>query len=51
MGHMKWRDIEPYEPEFWSKNRIELLRKRMISFDHQRSVVSFDDGSSVKYSK
>ena len=26
MGHMRWQDIEPYEPWFYDKNRIKLAR-------------------------
>ena len=26
MGHMRYRDIKPYEDDFWAKNRINLVR-------------------------
>ena len=30
MGHMRWRDIEPYESWFWEKNRLELTKELML---------------------
>ena len=25
MGHMRWKDIQPYERGFWKKNEIDLM--------------------------
>jgi NADPH-dependent 2,4-dienoyl-CoA reductase/sulfur reductase-like enzyme len=51
MGHMRWKDIEPYEPEFWKKNRIELINGRVdqIDFDNKRLYLS--DGSTKDFDK
>ncbi len=42
MGHMRLRDIQPYEKHFWTKNRIDLLRGSVISIDFDRRVLHFD---------
>ncbi len=38
MGHMKFDDTQPYEPSFWSKNKINLKKawvKKIISEEKQ----------------
>lgn len=49
MGHMRWKDIEPYEPEFWKKNRIELLNNQVVEINFQQKVLEFQDGQSFQY--
>lgn len=50
MGHMPWRDIEPYAADFWPKNRIELCRDRVSGFDHEHRTVSLVSGKVLNYS-
>ncbi len=26
MGHLKWEDTQPYEKNFWKKNKLNLLQ-------------------------
>ena len=33
MGHMRPKDVQPYEDWFWGKNRINLVRARVTSID------------------
>jgi NADH dehydrogenase FAD-containing subunit len=33
MGHMRFEDIEPYEPWFWKKNKIELVHDKVVHID------------------
>ena len=33
MGHMRPKDVQPYEDWFWGKNRINLVRARVTSVD------------------
>jgi 3-phenylpropionate/trans-cinnamate dioxygenase ferredoxin reductase component len=40
MGHMRHKDIMPYETWFWEKNRIGLLRGRVQSIDFQQKTLS-----------
>ena len=51
MGHMRLKDTQPYEPWFWEKNRIDLLRTHIKSIDtaNQRLVAS--DGQVVEYDR
>ncbi|MBL7942494.1 MAG: FAD-dependent oxidoreductase [Flavobacteriales bacterium] len=40
LGQLKRSHLEPYEPWFWEKNRIELLRDRVTAVDtHSRNVL------------
>lgn len=49
MGHMKFEHTQPYEPYFWSKNRIDLLKKRVTHVRAEDSVLDFEDGSELPY--
>lgn len=41
MGHMRFRDIKPYEDWFWDKNRINLLSNRVERIDFQEKKLYF----------
>ncbi len=49
MGHMRWRDIEPYERSFWKKNRIELVKDHIIRIDPSAKKVFGRSGESFAY--
>lgn len=51
MGHMRRKDIQPYEDWFWQKNRIELLRARVDSVDFSNKQLHTSDGSIIDYDK
>lgn len=51
MGHMRWKDIEPYESRFWSKNKLDLLQKKVISIDFDKKLVYLDTGNSLSYDR
>ncbi|MDN3724828.1 NAD(P)/FAD-dependent oxidoreductase [Aequorivita sp. SDUM287046] len=51
MGHMRWRDIEPYEASFWKKNRIELIKAYVETVDTRNKTLHFKDGGSINYNK
>lgn len=51
MGHMRWRDIEPYEPWFWEKNRLELKKAYVEKIDTENQTLHFKEGSSMNYDK
>ncbi len=51
MGHMRFRDIQPYEPRFWEKNRIDLLRTRVENIDFQKKRLLTTSGNIVSYDK
>ncbi len=51
MGHMRWRDIEPYESWFWEKNRLELKKTYVETVDTNNKTLNFKDGGSITYDK
>lgn len=51
MGHMRWRDIEPYESWFWKKNRLELKKGFVEKVDTDSKALHFKEGGSIIYDK
>lgn len=51
MGHLRRKDIQPYEDWFWEKNRINLLRSRVIKADFAAKTLHTSDGKTLSYDK
>lgn len=51
MGHMRFEDTQPYEPWFWEKNRIELVRGFVEEVDVERKGLILSDGRVIHYDK
>ncbi|MGB3799323.1 MAG: FAD/NAD(P)-binding oxidoreductase [Lewinella sp.] len=51
MGHQRWEDLMPYEPFFWSKNRIDLRRGYVERVDFGGKALHFDGGDTLGYDK
>ncbi len=51
MGHMRWRDIEPYESWFWEKNNLTLLKRYVESINTENRTLQFSEGDTLKYDK
>jgi len=51
MGHMRWRDIEPYEPWFWEKNRLDLKKAYVETVDTNNKTLHFKGGGTLTYDK
>lgn len=49
MGHMRYKDTQPYEPWFWEKNRISLKRAWVTGIDLDNKQVTLDDGSKISF--
>ncbi len=49
MGHMKWEHIQPYEPWFWKKNRIDLLQAWVESINYATKILHFSNGKTLTY--
>ncbi|WPR71416.1 FAD/NAD(P)-binding oxidoreductase [Flavobacterium sp. NG2] len=46
MGHMKFEHTQPYENDFWKKNKIDLLHKKVTQvFPKEKSIIL--DGNTV----
>lgn len=51
MGHMRQTDTQPYEPYFWEKNRIDLVKARVDKIDTDRNMLWLNTETQVKYDK
>ena len=49
MGHMTFENTQPYEPYFWKKNRIDLVRDWVTSVDPQSKKLSLQQKGSMDY--
>lgn len=51
MGHMRLQDTQPYEPYFWKKNRIDLVKARVKTVDTVNRQLSLNNGTQLNYDK
>jgi NAD(P)H-nitrite reductase large subunit len=51
MGHMKFEHTQPYEPWFWKKNRIDLLKGFVKAIDTNGQILHFLNGDNLHYDK
>ena len=62
MGHMRFKDTQPYEPGFWKKNRIDRIRGQVDQIDYSEKILHLSEQdfidsklpkspSQVKYDK
>ena len=51
MGHMRQQDIEPYEPWFWDKNRIELIQDHVVQIRFEKKQLILASGQELGYDK
>jgi len=51
MGHMRFKDTQPYEPYFWEKNRIGLLEGCVEKVDFENKKILFRNNEVVEYDK
>lgn len=51
MGHMRFKDTQPYEPHFWEKNRINLVRDYVNTIDTANRQLVMAKGGNIKYDK
>ncbi|HOY05408.1 MAG TPA: FAD/NAD(P)-binding oxidoreductase [Saprospiraceae bacterium] len=52
MGHMRRQDTQPYENDFWGKNRIQLCRGRVQRVDFQAKTLHLTNaGETLPYDK
>lgn len=49
MGHMRFQDTQPYEDDFWEKNRIDLLQAKVSKIDTVKKSIETDSGQSIDY--
>ena len=51
MGHMRFKDTQPYESWFWEKNRIDLKRAYVKQVNFSNKQLTFDSGENMSYDK
>jgi NADH oxidase (H2O2-forming) len=51
MGHMRFKEIKPYEDWFWRKNNIELVYAHVNSIDTDKKTLLLNDGTTISYDK
>lgn len=51
MGHMKFEHIQPYENDFWAKNKIDLLYDRVLGVDSNLKELQLQSGKTFSYDK
>lgn len=51
MGHMTLKDTQPYEANFWEKNRINLVFDYAETIDPEKKEVILRQGEPVSYDK
>jgi NADH oxidase (H2O2-forming) len=49
MGHMRFQDTQPYENDFWEKNRIDLLQAKVSKIDTVKKSIETDGGQNIDY--
>jgi NAD(P)H-nitrite reductase large subunit len=49
MGHMRFKDTQPYENDFWKKNKIDLIQDLVQSIDFPGKVLQLATGSLIEY--
>ena len=49
MGHMRFKDTQPYEPNFWKKNNILLKKAYVKTIDFARKTLALDTEESIAY--
>lgn len=47
MGHMRFEDIQPYENNFWEKNRIQLVFHTAERIDTENRYVQLQSGEKI----
>lgn len=49
MGHMRFRDLQPYEDHFWEKNKIETLQDSVLSVNPELNSLQLKNSGEFKY--
>ncbi|MBG6062276.1 NAD(P)H-nitrite reductase large subunit [Flavobacterium sp. CG_9.1] len=51
MGHMKWEHTQPYENDFWKKNKIELLQELITAVVPNLKEIILENNTKLTYDK
>lgn len=51
MGHMKFEHIQPYEDDFWEKNKIDILHKKVEEVFIREKALLLNDNTTLRFDK
>lgn len=51
MGHMEFKHTQPYENDFWEKNKIDLIQDKVESIDYTAKTLALKEGQMFSYDK
>jgi len=51
MGHMRFEDTQPYENDFWQKNKIDLLEAHIIDINFDEKYLLTENEDKIAYDK
>jgi len=51
MGHMRFKDIQPYEDHFWMKNNLNLVQDHVSFIDTENKKLTLTNSSPILYDK
>lgn len=51
MGHMKFEHTQPYENDFWKKNKIDIVHKKVTEVITKEKSLVLDDNSTIGFDK
>ena len=51
MGHMRWKDTQPYENSFWKKNKLELKQGTVTEIKSNDNLLILENGEIIQYDK
>jgi NAD(P)H-nitrite reductase large subunit len=49
MGHMRFRDIQPYEDDFWQQNNLEILEDKVLFVNPEENQIELSKGGKLNY--
>ena len=49
MGHMRFEHTQPYENDFWEKNKINLRSERVTQVVNKKQILEFESGATLAY--
>jgi NAD(P)H-nitrite reductase large subunit len=51
MGHMKFEHTQPYENDFWKKNKIDLVTGLVVQLNAELKTLILDDDTIITFDK
>ena len=51
MGHMKFEHTQPYEDDFWKKNKINLIQGYVTAVEPDSKAIVLNDNEKIGYDK